>query len=529
MEVISSEAPADVVIGIAPAPPILGSMTASGAPAASVPQPPPWSQLENPTSVMCIVTTLVVMFALVVLLQTRMTDNSSFRDLMLLKGVTTRKRGGKFDILEVDHAARGDVVVADAADGANGSRIGIAHGVLPRRIFDKKEAAAKDSVAQIVREDSWSANSTTPGSASPAPRSVCMVHHRPDAQAGRRRTCNSTTLLATELPTELCTDLVYCCLGLDPLFNVSGSPEMLRYLSDLPARTDSTRFWLALGDDDASNGKFSVACRDEKSALMLAMNVLSLLKTYDLQGVFLYWTYPSPQESQLHVRLLRLMKELYRLTGKLVGAVVPFEQQLRERFDMPALVALLAPYSILVTPPITASQQPSFSKTFAPFTPDSLYKYPRVLWETRDNVMRRDGRYHLCYMTSLAGWSFAMPVKVTGNMALGPGRPFPGSNMAGRLSLDDVCRAAGYQVVGDAKYSVTAVNGSLLVSYTDPKAYFRVLAALSNATRNTDCLGVWDLTWDDYCGSCGIGRFPLTEVLYRALFTSDRTSGPGGP
>ncbi|EEC20236.1 Blo T chitinase allergen, putative [Ixodes scapularis] len=522
METVSSESPTNTVIGIAPTTSALGSVTASGG---AAPQPPPRSRLENPTSVMCVMTTLVVMFALVVLLQTRMTDNSSFHDLMLLKGVTARKRGGKFDILEADNSARGDSAATDhAADGSNGSQLGLAHGMLPRRIFDKKEAAAKDPVAQIVRDDSWSATTSTQASEYPAPRSMCMVHHNRDQPAGRRRTCNSTTLLATELPTELCTDLVYCCLGLDPLFNVSGSPEMLRFLGDLPPRTYSTRFWLALGDDDLSNGKFSVACRDEKSALMLAMNVLSLLKTYDLQGVFLYWTYPSVQESQLHVKLLRLMKELYRLTGKLVGTVVPFEQQLRERFDMPALVALLAPYSILVMPPVTASQQPSFSKTFSPFTPDLLFKYPRVLWETRDNVLRRDGRYHLCYMTSLAGWSFAMPINGTGNMALGPGRPFPGSNRAGRFSLDDVCHA-GYDVVGDTKYGVTAVDGSLLMAYTDPKTYGRVLAALSNATLQAGCLGVWDLTWDDYCGSCGLGRFPLTGVLYSALFASDATSG----
>ncbi|KAH9369506.1 hypothetical protein HPB48_019703 [Haemaphysalis longicornis] len=94
--------------------------TASSAEAANPAAESLWArQLENSTSVMCIVMTLVVMFALVVLLQTRMTDNSSFRDLMILRGVTMgRKRTGKFDLLEPDSA--GD-------EGVNGTAAPACH------------------------------------------------------------------------------------------------------------------------------------------------------------------------------------------------------------------------------------------------------------------------------------------------------------------------------------------------------------------------------------------------------------------
>lgn len=353
---------------------------------------------------------------------------------------------------------------------------------------------------------------------------VCMVHSRQGGRQRQERTCNSTTLKPNDLPTNLCTDIVYCCFGLNLVFNLTFTTDSLDFLQNLPLKTDSTRFWLAVGNDEVSNGKFSVACRDEKSGLMLAMNILSWLKTYNLEGVFLYWTYPSTQESQLHVKLLRLMKELYKLTGKLVGTVVPFEQQLRERFDMPALVNLLAPYSILVTPPISAAQQPSFSRTFTPFKTDFIYKYVRVLWETKDNIIRRDGRHHLCYMTSLAGWSFLMPKQNnkldSGDMAVGPGGPFPGSNQTGRVSFDDVCKTK-FDMKDDTKYGVVAIRGRQFVSYTEPKTYIKLLVELSNATRNGGCFGVWDITWDDYCGVCNLGKFPLTGAMYSALFGSD--------
>ncbi|KAH9369505.1 hypothetical protein HPB48_019704 [Haemaphysalis longicornis] len=354
-----------------------------------------------------------------------------------------------------------------------------------------------------------------------------MVHDHPSnsGRLHRPRTCNSTALEPSQLPTHLCTDIVYCCFGLDQFFNVTTTTEMLRFLQNLPRKTELTRFWLAVGDGEAANGRFSVACRDEKSALILAMNILSWLKAYDFKGVFLHWTYPTLQETHLHVRLLKLMKELYKLTGKVVGVVVPFEQQLRERFDMPALVSLLAPYSVLVTPPLMAAQQPSFSKTFAPFKMDFLYKYPRILWETKDNVLRKDGRYHLCYMTSLAGWSFTMarPTNrsASGSMALGPGRAFPGSAQPGRLAFDDVCNAT-YDIEDDTKFSVLAVSGRNFVAYTNPKVYLKILSALANSTKHGGCLGIWDMSWDDYCGFCGFGTFPFTGVLYSALFETEQ-------
>ncbi|XP_075728794.1 acidic mammalian chitinase-like [Rhipicephalus microplus] len=353
-----------------------------------------------------------------------------------------------------------------------------------------------------------------------------MVHGRRSTTSNRRsqpRSCNSTELQPSELPTHLCTDIVYCCFGLDQFFNVTTAPETLRLVQNLPRKTEATRFWLAVGDGEASNGKFSVACRDEKSALTLSMNILSWLKAHDFGGVFVYWTYPSMQETQLHVKLLKLMKELYKLTGKLVGAVVPYEQQLRDHFDMPALVTLLTPYSILVTPPMTAAQKPSFARTFAPFKVDYLYKYNRILWETKDNILHKDGRYHLCYMTSLAGWSFTMARTTnrsdTGSMSLGPGKAFPGSGKAGRLAFDDVCKAV-YDIQDDTKYSVIAISGKNFIAYMNPKVYRKVLYALANATRHGGCFGIWDINWDDYCGYCGLGKFPFSAVLYNALFES---------
>ncbi|XP_075535293.1 putative chitinase 10 [Dermacentor variabilis] len=494
---------------------------------------------------MCIVMTLVVMFALVVLLQTRMIDNASFRDLMVLRGVTAgRKRTGKFDLLEPDPGEDGvskpvNATATAAAAAAAASAAGPAKkaaarrrppsgSYLPKRVFDNEEVVAKDTAIEIVSEDADFPSTLLPeGALSRTSRSVCMVHGSRSGSNGRHhpRTCNSLELQPSDLPTHLCTDIVYCCFGLDQFFNVTTTPETLRLVQNLPRKTEVTRFWLAVGDGEASNGKFAVACRDEKSALTLAMNILSWLKAYDFGGVFLYWTYPSLQETQLHVKLLRLMKELYKLTGKLVGTVVPYEQQLREHFDMPALVALLAPYSILVTPPVTAAQQPSFARTFAPFKVDFLYKYNRILWETKDNILRKDGRYHLCYMTSLAGWSFTMARTTNrsnpGNMALGPGKAFPGSGQAGRLAFDDVCKAT-YEIEDDTKYSVVAISGRNFVSYMNPKVYRKVMHALANATKHGGCFGIWDMNWDDYCGFCGLGKFPFSGVLYNVLFESGR-------
>ncbi|XP_077512405.1 chitinase-3-like protein 1 [Amblyomma americanum] len=496
---------------------------------------------------MCIVMTLVVMFALVVLLQTRMIENAPFRDLMILRGVTVgRKRTGKFDLLEPEPPAPGEegvprpinataaaaAAAAVAAASGHASKSGVRRrppsgSYLPKRVFDNEEVVAKDTGIEIVSEDPDLTSTMFPEtSLGRTARSICMVHgiRTGNNRRSRSRTCNSSELQPSELPTHHCTDIVYCCFGLDQFFNVTTTPETLRLVLNLPRRTEATRFWLAVGDGEESNGKFSVACRDEKSGLMLAMNILSWLKTHDFQGVFVYWTYPTMQETQLHVRLLKLMKDLYKLTGKLVGTVVPYEQELREHFDMPALVALLAPYTILVTPPVTAAHQPSFARTFVPFKVDFLYRYPRVLWETKDNILRKDGRYHLCYMTSLAGWSFTMARSTnrseSGRMALGPGRPFPGSGQMGRLAFDDVCNST-YDVEDDTKYSVVAVSGRNFVAYTSPKVYRKVLHALANATKHGGCFGIWDMYWDDYCDMCGWGRFPFSGVLYSVLFESD--------
>lgn len=108
---------------------------------------------------MCIVMTLVVMFALVVLLQTRMIDNASFRDLMVLRGVTAgRKRTGKFDLLEPDpgeegvskpvNATAAAVAAAAAASAAGPARKAAARrrppsgSYLPKRVFDNEEVKA---------------------------------------------------------------------------------------------------------------------------------------------------------------------------------------------------------------------------------------------------------------------------------------------------------------------------------------------------------------------------------------------------
>ncbi|XP_064455675.1 endochitinase-like [Ornithodoros turicata] len=468
------------------------------------------TQLENSTSVICIVMTLVVMFSLVVVLQTRITDSTSLQDLVLW---TPKKRstGNKMEVNEAEH------------DGEEANVTGDAPVRLPVRLLDPPEDL-DDSQQEDTNDAVVTFEPVLEEEPLPNPRCFCMIH---GSQQGNTpaRSCNGTTLDPSALPTHFCTDVAYCCFGFNSDYNITSSNITMDHIKSLPHRTDVTRFWLVVGDGHRDSEQFSAASRDVKLGLMFAMNVLSWLKVYDFHGVLLHWTYPTVQESQLHIKLLKAMKELYKMTGKLVGVVVPFDLQLRERFDMLALVRVLTPYTILVTPPMTWTSQPSFSTTFTSYRKNhAFHEYPRILWETRDNVAKRDGRHHLCYMLSLTGWSFTLPKASNstrvGETAVGPGDAYPGTNIVGRVALDDVCNAT-FDVFDDTSYSVVAIDDKQMVSYSNPKTLARLVSKLANLTKDGGCFGVWNLDWDDFCGQCGLGNFPLAETVYKVALGTE--------
>ncbi|KAL3176228.1 hypothetical protein MRX96_010548 [Rhipicephalus microplus] len=312
-------------------------------------------------------------------------------------------------------------------------------------------------------------------------------------------------------PHHLCTDAVLCCAGLElPTMELDvNSAKALRFAA-LHLIHAQLRLWLCVGGDEARSKGFGRAAEDAEARRRLVSGAISWLQESGFQGLLLHWAAPGPENPQQFVRILAPLKVALDLTGQLLGAVIPLDDEQRARFDAPAVGELLGHHAVLVLPDGSAAWQ--YNRTFLPYSQQVVEQYARAADELS---------HEACYLVTLCGTSLTLEDRNlwdVGDLARGPGA-LENRSLPGLAALDEVCM---YQWVGSKvkRYGTYSRLGTLWAGYLTAGTLRELLADLANATSSrgaASCLGVADPEWDDFGARCRPGlHFPLTRVVAAA-------------
>ncbi|KAL3196172.1 hypothetical protein MRX96_015577 [Rhipicephalus microplus] len=98
------------------------------------------------------------------------------------------------------------------------------------------------------------------------------------------------------------------------------------------------------------------------------------------------------------------------------------------------------------------------------------------------------------------------------------------SREPGKLTFFEFCRELGNsRIVFPSREN--AMIGDEYVMFLTPATLKHYLESSTSSRTSWRCLGSWGPEWDDFDGSCGLGRYPLLRTLYE--FHKRALNAPG--
>ncbi|CAN7937713.1 unnamed protein product [Ixodes hexagonus] len=315
-----------------------------------------------------------------------------------------------------------------------------------------------------------------------------------------------------DLPVQLCTDVAYCCLGLDH----SGQPvvpkevlEFIRILgSEWPARN---RLFLTIGGHRLLVQTLDGALRDTAG---LARRLADAVLSVHADGLAVYFQDLKPLQ-----RAHRVHDLIMSIRGVLVAVVLPRDIRQQIRYYRAEIYVSMRDMFVIV-PPVQAfqSKRPTFATCPEPRRSRRVDVSLEFNWQLSKTLLspdvaavdkaKDDGwkRSNVLIALSLEGFKFLLRNGSRGDV----GSP---AVYLRRVSYLDICRAP-WQKWHDAE-------SDCLVAWDGRRAWMSSLGPESGAFLaqiGQQGVAVFDIDFDDFRGQCG-SKFPVLRALRAAMNT----------
>ncbi|CAN7946474.1 unnamed protein product [Ixodes hexagonus] len=478
------------------------------------------------TAVFCVAMALVVMLSLALVLQVYTTRDNSYHDTFVIR-------------------------TDDEEDSSNGNhppssyrpppkertlswKIKLAHGSRPpvasrrsyiywptRQVpapsdpdYEKKPIGPTTTRPQIIRDFPLLRARDYMGRR----KCVCMFHA---AESGRMR--NGMRYKAWTFPYHLCTHLVYCCAGISRELEITSKhidvdidEGSLATFASMKERNPHLRIYIGVGGEEKDSESFSQIAFSGGARQQFAEAAVAWMQRFRYDGIMLYWKFAFLDQKDRLVDTMACLRRILLDANLTAGLVLPLNELLRDRFDIPKLARFLDDYTILIDP--TEAGGVATDATFVPFRDSTIRKYAGLFLSTleRVNGQMRDGRFKLCYLLPVRAMSLTLEEEVQteiGAPVSGPGEPGVSTDQPGFLSYDEVCQERWDQTRG-VNYGVVGTKANQWVVFQNRSSLRELITQLGLVTGSAKCLGVWDPSWDDFSGFCGEGAYPLTRIIF---------------
>ncbi|XP_065309453.1 chitinase-3-like protein 1 [Dermacentor albipictus] len=318
---------------------------------------------------------------------------------------------------------------------------------------------------------------------------------------------------------ELCDDIVYCYLGVDPATAniVSKDPkfdiqqEGLRKFTRLRDKDVSLVIWAAVGGRRSDGEAFRKLAVQRRYRVEFSENAARWLLQYGFDGLVLHWPNPmGDQDRQALGTFLRTLRRRLSADGQRLAVVVPADKAERNAgFDVQDIINLVDVMFVEThrtmepaTFPVTSFYSPLRVKTQAKRRGQTGLSH--VLGDMSLELTQMD---KVVFGVTLAGASFTLKnvaANKAGDPSAGPGKPGLFTRQPGTLSHYELEQMLAHDLSWSRQFDRVAqcsyvVNGDQWVGFEDDVS----LQSKAHLLLFTGGIAVWDICMDDFRGTFG--------------------------
>ncbi|XP_075539382.1 chitinase-3-like protein 1 isoform X1 [Dermacentor variabilis] len=318
---------------------------------------------------------------------------------------------------------------------------------------------------------------------------------------------------------ELCDDIVYCYLGVDPATAniVSKDPkfdiqqEGLRKFTRLRDKDVSLVIWAAVGGRRSDGEAFRKLAVQRRYRVEFSENAARWLLQYGFDGLVLHWpNLMGEQDRQALGTFLRTLRRRLSADGQRLAVVVPADKAERNAgFDVQDIINLVDVMFVEThrtmepaTFPVTSFYSPLRVKTQAKRRGQTGLSH--VLGDMSLELTQMD---KVVFGVTLAGASFTLKnvaANKAGDPSAGPGKPGLFTRQPGTLSHYELEQMLAHDLSWSRQFDRVAqcsyvVNGDQWVGFEDDVS----LQSKAHLLLFTGGIAVWDICMDDFRGTFG--------------------------
>ncbi|XP_065291304.1 uncharacterized protein [Dermacentor albipictus] len=340
----------------------------------------------------------------------------------------------------------------------------------------------------------------------PHHQTACVFHASADGMASDHRTRFGISVF----PFALCRLALFCCPPLATNLEPRHADARMSEFATRARRVN--RFvqpLMMLGDGSAASSAIFTALLSDLEERRLAHDVGDWYKAHNYTGVVLRWPESTPSSAWHHnvAALLRGLAQRLNSARRPIRLGVALRQDSYGP-DLKNIVSSLGQASIFLLPP-AMPQNKFYAHTIRYYSQTTL----DTLYSLNLRFLSRNIADHLCYLFPADTYTYRVKPPDT-TQSLGPGIEGDVTKHAGRMAYFETCLLASTYSKHVTDYGVEALRADSFLAYTEPQLLGRFVDDLHKNASAT-CVGIWNPQMDDFGGSCGSGKYPLTSATFR--------------
>lgn len=324
-------------------------------------------------------------------------------------------------------------------------------------------------------------------------------------------------------PYHLCTDVAYSSVQLesDGRKVVLGVPSTLEFnaFSELKDRNPYVKAWLFVSDSDPPALEMLIKYGKESWEWFVS-NAVHFMRQREYDALAVTWSGTFAESDS--VAFFRYVRDALRPAELSLAVIISLEDAYVESGVFRSVVETLEDDSIIIRPSFRKAQ--SVSATFLTYTPEIVQRFRKLqAYVTSVGRKKHPGsNYRACLLLTLAGTGLVLSDSSDSGVKSRAVGPWTGGSVGypGQIALEDVCRKT-WDATRTEHYALVATKGILWTATHSLETLRRLLDALMNDTEGGRlCVGVEDPEWDDISGFCpGSRQYPLTRLIFSSALT----------
>ncbi|KAL1425592.1 hypothetical protein MTO96_019021 [Rhipicephalus appendiculatus] len=329
------------------------------------------------------------------------------------------------------------------------------------------------------------------------------------------------------IPVPYCSHIIYASVGVGEDFQLVAKDHVFDVerggfikFARLKSRYRHVKVMAAIGEDASDSNAFRHMSKNRADVVTFARNVASWLREYEYDGVVLQWKMPVQRQDDASDRASLFRKKLLVVVSVLresldskaeLFVALPSNEEIRQAYFNVAELARHVDRFLAISNWALSDGDTDRGAKLTSF-PDPL----NDVLQTRHSLVGA-GNVPLfrkfCFVLSVSARTYTLlnPGRHEIHAAAsGPGKPGPFTRQPGVLAYYEFCNET-WPTAEKGTFASYVARDDQWVGYLDVSNVQRLLR-MALYKHRAACLGIWDVSLDDFRGLCG-DAFPYVKAI----------------